>query len=95
MNMGDVVFEESTSTDACNVKYNVRSKRVVTEYELTASTLYGERIGLMLAGSQLTKRMDFLIARYSLRINFVMFNLFVLISSGIVFADFFFSKYNV
>lgn len=45
--MGDVVFEESVSTD--NVTYNVRSIHV-TEGKITASTLNGERFGLMFAG---------------------------------------------
>lgn len=44
--MGDVVFEESVSTD--NVMYNVRS--ISEEGEITASTLNGERFGLMFAG---------------------------------------------
>lgn len=41
-------------------------------------------IGLMFAESQLTKRMDFLITRYFLKNNFVLYNLFVPISSAIV-----------
>lgn len=43
----DIVFEENVS--AGNVKYNVRSIRVV-EGELTASTVNRERFGLMFAG---------------------------------------------
>lgn len=43
----DIVFEENVS--AGNVEYNVRSIRVV-EGELTASTVNGERFGLMFAG---------------------------------------------
>lgn len=46
INMGDVVFEESVSTD--NVMYNVRS--ISEEGEITASTLNGERFGLMFVG---------------------------------------------
>lgn len=43
----DIVFEEIVS--AGNIKYNVKSIRVV-EGELTASTVNGERFGLMFAG---------------------------------------------
>lgn len=47
INSRNIVFEENVS--AGNVKYNVRSIRVV-EGELTASTVNGERFGLMFAG---------------------------------------------
>lgn len=47
INTSDVVFEENVS--AGNVVYNVRSIRVA-EGELTASTVNGERFGLMAAG---------------------------------------------
>lgn len=47
INAGDVVFEENVSYG--NVTYNVRSIRVV-EGELTASTVNGERFGLVFAG---------------------------------------------
>lgn len=47
INTNDIVFEENVS--AGNVRYNVRSIRVV-EGELTASTVNGERFGLMFAG---------------------------------------------
>lgn len=47
INTGDIVFEENVSTG--NVTYNVRSIRVA-EGELTASTVDGERFGLMFAG---------------------------------------------
>lgn len=47
INTGDVVFEKNVF--ASNGTYNVRSIRV-SEGELTASTLNGERFGLMFAG---------------------------------------------
>lgn len=47
INTGNVVFEENISTG--NVTYNVRSIRVA-QGELTASTVNGERFGLMVAG---------------------------------------------
>lgn len=47
INTGDIVFEEDVSTG--NDTYNVRSIRV-PEGELTASTVNGERFGLMFAG---------------------------------------------
>lgn len=47
INAGDVVFEENVSNG--NVTYNVRSIRVA-EGELTASTVDGERFGLVFAG---------------------------------------------
>lgn len=47
INTGDIVFEENVS--AGNDTYNVRSIRV-PEGELTASTVNGERFGLMFAG---------------------------------------------
>nr|XP_034321775.1 uncharacterized protein LOC105332273 isoform X2 [Crassostrea gigas] len=47
LNMDDVVFEGNAS--AGNVMYNVRSLRV-REGELTATTVNGERFGLMFAG---------------------------------------------
>lgn len=47
INTSDVVFEQNVS--AGNVTYNVRSIRVA-EGELTASTVNGERFGLMISG---------------------------------------------
>lgn len=47
INMDDVVFEGNVS--AGNVTYNVRLLRV-REGELTATTVNGERFGLMIAG---------------------------------------------
>lgn len=43
----DIVFEENISI--CNITYNVRSIRVA-EGELTASTMNGDRFGLIFAG---------------------------------------------